>query len=66
MLVEMPRLAGARVTVMGLGLFGAGVGVTKYLCRAGARVTVTDLRTEADLRESVAALSGWPVRLPPR
>jgi UDP-N-acetylmuramoylalanine--D-glutamate ligase len=62
MLVDVPQLAGARVTVMGLGLFGAGVGVTRYLCRSGARVTVTDLRTEQELRESVAALSGWPVR----
>ncbi len=63
MLVETPVLRGSRVTVMGLGLFGAGVGVTKYLCRAGAHVTVTDLKDPHELRESVAELAGWPVDL---
>ncbi|MET9020086.1 UDP-N-acetylmuramoyl-L-alanine--D-glutamate ligase [Actinopolymorpha sp. NPDC004070] len=61
MLVDVPKLSGARVTVMGLGLFGAGVGVTKFLCRSGARVTVTDVHDAHQLRESVAALDGWPV-----
>ncbi|MEQ4210428.1 UDP-N-acetylmuramoyl-L-alanine--D-glutamate ligase [Actinopolymorpha sp. B9G3] len=61
MLVDVPRLEGARVTVMGLGLFDAGVGVTKYLCRSGARVTVTDLKSAEDLHASVAELAGWPV-----
>jgi UDP-N-acetylmuramoylalanine--D-glutamate ligase len=61
MLVDVPRLDGARVTVMGLGLFDAGVGVTKYLCRSGARVTVTDLKPTEVLRESIAELAGWPV-----
>ena len=63
MLVDVPKLSGARVTVMGLGLFGAGLGVTKFLCRSGARVTVTDLNDAHQLRESVAALDGWPVDL---
>jgi UDP-N-acetylmuramoylalanine--D-glutamate ligase len=48
---------------MGLGLFGGGTGVARFLARAGARVTVTDQKSEADLRESVAELSGLPVRL---
>ena len=61
MLVDLPPLRGLRVTVMGLGLFGAGLGVTKYLCRAGARVTVTDLKSADDLHESLDALAGWPV-----
>ncbi|MBI3269765.1 MAG: UDP-N-acetylmuramoyl-L-alanine--D-glutamate ligase [Planctomycetes bacterium] len=62
----LPRLfplQGSRVTVMGLGLFGGGVGVTRYLVRQGADVTVTDLRPEKDLAESLAALDGYPVRL---
>ncbi len=58
---DVPPLAGKRVTVMGLGLFGGGVGVTRWLVASGARVTVTDTRTEAELRESVAALRGLPV-----
>ncbi len=58
---EAPELRGRRVTVMGLGLFGGGVGAARFLVRCGARVTVTDLKPEADLRESVEALRGWPV-----
>ena len=37
----LPELRGRRVTVMGLGQFGGGVGVTKYLVSRGARVTLT-------------------------
>jgi len=58
---EVPGLAGRRVTVMGLGLFGGGVGAARFLVRRGARVTVTDARPEADLRESLDALRGLPL-----
>jgi len=50
------------VVVMGLGRFGGGVGVTKYLARHGARVLVTDQLTEEDLRDSLRQLRGLPVR----
>ncbi|MFH1007826.1 MAG: UDP-N-acetylmuramoyl-L-alanine--D-glutamate ligase [Candidatus Latescibacterota bacterium] len=50
-----------RVTVMGLGLFGGGAGVARFLIRQGARVTVTDLRSEIVLAESVKALEGLPI-----
>ena len=52
----VPPLKNRRVTVMGLGRFGGGAGVVRYLCRRGARVTVTDLRTADDLAESLAAI----------
>jgi UDP-N-acetylmuramoylalanine--D-glutamate ligase len=48
---------------MGLGLFGGGVSVARYLVRRGARVVVTDLRDRETLRESVEALSDLPVAL---
>ena len=32
------RFAGKRITVMGLGLFGGGLGITRYLVRRRARV----------------------------
>ena len=35
---------GKKVTVMGLGLLGRGLGDTLFLVRCGARVTVTDLK----------------------
>ncbi len=60
---EVPSLSGARVTVMGLGLFGGGVGVTRHLVRAGAHVTVTDLRSGDQLSESIQALGECPVDL---
>lgn len=43
------ELAGKRVLVMGLGRFGGGVGVTRWLASQGAHVTVTDLESAADL-----------------
>ena len=46
---------------MGLGLFGGGVGAVRFLCNAGAHVTVTDLRGEDDLKESVEALKGLDI-----
>lgn len=55
------NLKGQRVTVMGLGLFGGGVGAVRFLVREGAVVTVTDLRPEKDLRASVCALKGLPI-----
>ena len=53
--------AGRRVLIMGLGLFGGGVGVTRYLCRHGAHVTVTDLRPPSKLTDSLAALNDLDV-----
>ncbi|MBK9119544.1 MAG: UDP-N-acetylmuramoyl-L-alanine--D-glutamate ligase [Phycisphaerales bacterium] len=54
---------GKRVTVMGLGRFGGGVGVARWLAAQGARVTVTDKAPAAALAESVAALDGRGVTL---
>ena len=55
-------LSGCRAVVMGLGLHGGGVGVAQYLAAQGATVTVTDLRDEATLRPSLAALADLPLR----
>lgn len=41
---------------MGLGRFGGGLGVTRWLAARGADVLVTDLAGEDDLRDSVTAL----------
>src|SRR6185503_8371878 len=57
--IVVPR---RRATVMGLGLFGGGVGVTKHLVALGYEVVVTDLRDAATLAPSVKALDGLPVR----
>lgn len=57
-----PELAGRRATVMGLGLFGGGVGAARFLIEAGARVTVTDKRSREQLAPSLAALEGLAYR----
>lgn len=54
-------LAGKRVTVMGLGRFGGGVGVARYLVKQGADVLVTDTLPAEQLKESVAQLDGLPI-----
>lgn len=52
---------GKRITVMGLGVLGGGVGVAKYLAAQGAVVTVTDMRQEADLATPLSELRGLPI-----
>jgi UDP-N-acetylmuramoylalanine--D-glutamate ligase len=51
-----------KVTVMGLGLFGGGVGVAKFLVSQGADVMVTDLKTAEELSASLKLLNGLPVK----
>ncbi|MEZ6056967.1 MAG: UDP-N-acetylmuramoyl-L-alanine--D-glutamate ligase [Planctomycetaceae bacterium] len=50
------EFAGRRVTLMGLGRFGGGVGAARFLARRGAVVTVTDLAPEQALVESIQQL----------
>lgn len=47
-----------KVTVMGLGLLGRGIGDARYIAEAGAaEVIVTDLKSETELASSVALLA---------
>ncbi len=46
----------ARVTVMGLGRFGGGLGVTQWLAARGAQVLVTDVKPAETFIEELAAL----------
>ncbi|MCK5113726.1 MAG: UDP-N-acetylmuramoyl-L-alanine--D-glutamate ligase [Phycisphaerae bacterium] len=55
------EFANRRVTVVGLGRFGGGVGAAKWLCEQGAKVTVSDAADPATLTESIAALDGYDV-----
>ncbi|MHC4715464.1 MAG: UDP-N-acetylmuramoyl-L-alanine--D-glutamate ligase, partial [Planctomycetota bacterium] len=57
------RWEGKRVTVMGLGRFGGGVGVARWLAARGARVTVSDRAQAGTLTGSVAALADVDVTL---
>lgn len=52
----MPDFESKRITVMGLGRFGGGVEVTRFLCSHGAQVLVTDLKSESDLAPSIESI----------
>ena len=54
-------LKAKKITVMGLGINQGGVGVAKFLARSGARVTVTDLKTETELKDSIEQLKDLPI-----
>ena len=49
-----------KITVMGLGLLGRGVGDTAFLAECGAELIVTDMKTEDVLRESLNQLKDYP------
>jgi UDP-N-acetylmuramoylalanine--D-glutamate ligase len=59
---DIKELTGRRVTVMGLGRFGGGIGVTRWLCNQGARVTVTDQGDAKALSDSIRQLEGFRVQ----
>lgn len=59
--MEIDYFKGKKVTVMGLGLLGRGIGDARYLAEAGAaEVIVTDLKSEAELASSIEQLQGLP------
>ena len=54
-------VSGRRVTVMGLGRFGGGMGAVRFLTSRGARVTVTDLLGAEELADPLARIADCPV-----
>src|SRR5580698_8654908 len=57
----MYALNGQRVTVFGLGRFGGGIAVSKWLAGQRAKVTVTDQDSPERLADSVQQLDGLPI-----
>jgi len=57
----MESLAGKRVTVAGLGRFGGGIAVARWLCQQQARVLVTDRQSSEKLADSVKQLEGLEI-----
>ncbi|MES2006693.1 MAG: UDP-N-acetylmuramoyl-L-alanine--D-glutamate ligase [Patescibacteria group bacterium] len=47
---------GKKITVMGLGLLGRGLGDIRFLAECGAHLTVTDLKTTDQLASSLSQL----------
>ncbi len=52
----MNDFRGKRITVMGLGLLGRGIGDVRFLASQGAILTVTDLKTKEALAPALAEL----------
>ena len=50
---------GKKVTLMGLGLLGRGVGDAAYMSECGAELIVTDLKTPEQLDESLQKLKAY-------
>jgi len=55
------NLSAQRVTVMGLGRFGGGINVAKWLVSQGAQVLVTDRDPADKLADSIKQLDGLPI-----
>ena len=58
----MINLKNKNVLVMGLGLVGGGLGVTKWLYRQGAKITITDLRNKKTLAPTLKKLKGLNIK----
>lgn len=54
--MDIKDLEGKKITVMGLGLHGGGIGTVRFLSEAGATLIVTDLKTEEELSSSLEKL----------
>ncbi len=51
---------GKKITIMGLGLLGRGVGDVEFLAACGAELIVTDLKTKKELAPSLRRLRKYP------
>ncbi|MDD5397251.1 MAG: UDP-N-acetylmuramoyl-L-alanine--D-glutamate ligase [Candidatus Moranbacteria bacterium] len=56
--MELSYFKNKKITVMGIGLHGGGVGTVKFLAAQGAKVIATDLRTKEQLKASLEKLKG--------
>src|SRR5688572_22833548 len=57
----MDDLKNKRVTVAGLGHFGGGIAVSRWLAQRGANVLVTDSAPAEKLGDSIKQLDGLPI-----
>ena len=58
----MTPIRGKRVTVAGLGRFGGGIAVSRWLVEQGAEVLVTDKASADVLADSIRQLDGLPIK----
>jgi UDP-N-acetylmuramoylalanine--D-glutamate ligase len=56
--MDVSYFKGKKITILGLGLLGGGLGVVKFLVKHGARVIVTDMKSKEQLASSLKKLEG--------
>lgn len=62
-MIKNPKnLKNKRITIMGLGLNQGGLGVARFLAKAGAKILITDLKTEEELGPSLKRLKGFNIK----
>jgi len=54
-------VGGKQMLIFGLGKFGGGVGVTKYLISRGAKIRVVDEATQENLQTSIEKLKDFDI-----
>ncbi len=55
------QFANKKVLIFGLGLLGGGIGDVRFFHQVGAKVTVTDQKTETELTSALEALKNLPI-----
>ncbi len=58
---KVKRFKNKKVIIFGLGLLGGGVGAARFFARAGAKVTVTDIKKREQLKESIEKLKKFKI-----
>ena len=62
-MIRKPQdLKDKRITIMGLGLNQGGLGVARFLAKVGAKILITDLKTEEELGSSLEKLKDFDVK----
>jgi UDP-N-acetylmuramoylalanine--D-glutamate ligase len=59
----MLDLKNKKITVMGLGLLGRGIGDAKFLAKKGANLIVTDLKTMTQLKKAIEQVKNLKITL---
>ncbi|MCR4263503.1 MAG: UDP-N-acetylmuramoyl-L-alanine--D-glutamate ligase, partial [Candidatus Roizmanbacteria bacterium] len=50
-----------RITIMGIGILGGGLGTAQFFAERGAHVLVTDLKSPDELKDSIQQLAAYPI-----